>query len=214
MRLFAKYFFSAALSIGCASPVLAENEDLAKWEEVIKSGHFEKLEPQLEAARKEALEKNDYVRVAGIEELQTQISRKKALVGGSRYGNVASMNDAVRLQMLALQAQVERFAKKHKGKYPVALNKEFEEYFPAISINNSKSTAPFYNPFTKKQEWFAIKPLNSVQEAEAEPEAELPKGQIFYCPIKHGVTYAIIAGANDGKLLKAKNGLPLVMTKN
>ena len=110
-----------------------------------------------------------------------------------------------------LQTMVEKFAKQHHGKYPVVLNAEFKGYFPMITINKSNSTAPFFNPFTKKQEWFVIKPLANIEEVGS--EETLQKGQIIYCPINSGKTYAIIAGAADGKLMRNKDGQNLIMTR-
>ncbi|MBI2812104.1 MAG: hypothetical protein HYX67_14905 [Candidatus Melainabacteria bacterium] len=202
------------LAIVCISsclPVRAENEDVKEWESKVSAGKYTGLEKEIEAARQSALEKNDYVRVSAIEELQNEIKRRKGAAGGGKVDNATTLNEAVRMQMIMLQSMVEKFAKQHHGKYPIVLNEEFKGYFPMITINKSNSTAPFFNPFTKKQEWFAIKPLNSVEEA-SEEEA-LQKGQIMYCPVNHGSTYAIIAGAADGKLMRNKDGQNLIMSR-
>ena len=212
MRVLATLLISTAivLTYSCRL-VLAENEDVQEWQAQIAAGKYAGLEKQIEAARQSALEKSDYVRVSAIEELQNDIKRRKSAAGGAKVDNGATMNEAIRMQMLLLQTMVEKFAKKHNGKYPVALNAEFQNYFPMITINKSTSTAPFYNPFTKKQEWFVIKPLTKLDEAGE--EETLPKGQIVYCPIKNGASYAIIAGGADGKLIHNKDGQSLIMTK-
>lgn len=212
MRVLATFILSTTIVWSfCCSAGRAENEDLKEWQEQISAGKFAGVEKQIETARLTALEKNDYVRVSAIEELQNEIKRRKATAGGGKADSATTLNEAIRVQMIMLQTMVEKFGKQHHGKYPVVLNPEFKSYFPMITINKSTSTAPFYNPFTKKQEWFAIKPLTNIDEAES--EETLPRGQIIYCPIKNGATYAIIAGGADGKLIRNKDGQNLVMTR-
>lgn len=194
-----------------ASPAQAENEDVQEWQSKVSAGKYAGLEKDIEAARVSALEKNDYVRLSAIEELQNEIKRRKGAAGGAKVDNSATLNEAVRMQMIMLQSLVEKFAKQHHGKYPIILNEEFKGYFPMITINKSNSTAPFFNPFTKKQEWFAVKPISNLEEASE--EEVLQKGQIIYCPVNHGTTYAIIAGAADGKLMRNKDGQNLIMTR-
>lgn len=191
--------------------VMAENEDVQEWQAQIAAGKFAGIEKQIEAARQAAEEKNDYVRLSAIEELQNEIKRRKAAAGGAKVDNNATLNQAVRMQMLLLQTMLEKFAKQHHGKYPVALSPEFKDYFPMITINKSNSTAPFYNPFTKKQEWFAVKTAIQL-DAAIEVDA-LPRGQIVYCPTYNGTNYAIIAGGADGKLLRDKEGQNLIIKR-
>lgn len=212
MRVLTTFFVSTAiaLSFSCGA-CFADNEDLKEWQAQVAAGKYSTIEKQIETARQGALEKDDYVRVSAIEELQNEIKRRKAAAGGVKVDSATTLNEAVRMQMIMLQTMVEKFAKQHHGKYPVELSPEFKGYFPMVTINKSASTAPFYNPFTKKQEWFAIKPVTKVDEASE--EETLPKGQIVYCPIKGGVTYAIIAGGADGKLIRNKDGQSLIMTK-
>ncbi len=212
MRVLRTLLATLAVVCVCSSlPVRAENEDVKEWQSKVSAGKYAGLEKEIEAARQSALEKNDYVRVSAIEELQNEIKRRKGAAGGGKVDNATTLNEAVRMQMIMLQSMVEKFAKQHHGKYPFILNEEFKGYFPMITINKSNSTAPFFNPFTKKQEWFAIKPLNSVEEVSE--EEVLQKGQIIYCPVNHGSTYAIIAGAADGKLMRNKDGQNLIMTR-
>ncbi len=205
---------STTLAIACLCSCLAapaENEDVQEWQSKVSAGKYAGLEKEIEAARVSALDKNDYVRLSAIEELQNEIKRRKGAASGAKVDNATTLNEAVRMQMIMLQSLVEKFAKQHHGKYPIVLNEEFKGYFPMITINKSNSTAPFFNPFTKKQEWFAIKPINNVEEASE--EETLQKGQIMYCPVNHGSTYAIIAGAADGKLMRNKDGQNLIMTR-
>ncbi|CAN5487038.1 hypothetical protein BH10CYA1_BH10CYA1_23740 [soil metagenome] len=201
----------ATVCLCCGLPARAENEDVKEWESKVSAGKYAGLEKEIETARLSALEKNDYVRVSAIEELQNEIKRRKGAAGGGKVDNATTLNEAVRMQMIMLQSLVEKFAKQHHGKYPVVLNEEFKGYFPMITINKSNSTAPFFNPFTKKQEWFAIKALSSVEDASEEDV--LRKGEIIYCPVNYGSTYAIIAGAADGKLMRNKDGQNLIMTR-
>lgn len=120
-------------------------------------------------------------------------------------------DDAVKMQMKMLQSIAQRYARHHEGKYPVALDEGFKNCFPQITINHSKSTSPFYNPFTKKQEWFEVKPLEKIDKADDIQAAA--KGQIFYCPLSNGSNFAIVAGAHDGKLLRDKSGKIIILTK-
>jgi hypothetical protein len=117
--------------------------------------------------------------------------------------------DAVRMQMKMLQSMAQKYANKHGGKFPIALDDGFKNYFPQITINNSKSTSPFYNPFTKKQEWFEVKPVEKMDKTDEIQVAQ--KGQIIYCPLSNGTNFAIIAGARDGKLLRDKAGKVLIL---
>ncbi len=212
MRVLKTLLTTLALVCICSTlHAQAENEDVKEWQSKVSSGKYAGLEKEIETARLSALEKNDYVRVSAIEELQNEIKRRKGAAGGAKVDNATTLNEAVRMQMIMLQSMVEKFAKQHHGKYPIILNEEFKGYFPMITINKSNSTAPFFNPFTKKQEWFAIKPINAVEEANE--EEVLQKGQIVYCPVNHGSTYAIIAGAADGKLMRNKDGQNLIMTR-
>ncbi|HEY9731097.1 MAG TPA: hypothetical protein V6C89_04255 [Drouetiella sp.] len=212
MRVLATFILSTSLCWGlCCGAGWAENEDLKDWQAQISAGKFAGLEKQIETARVDALEKNDYVRVSAIEELQNEIKRRKSAAGGGKVDNATTMNEAIRVQMIMLQTMVEKFARQHHGKYPIVLSPEFQGYFPMITINKSTSTAPFYNPFVKKQEWFVVKPMGSLDEVES--EESLPKGQIVYCPVKNGSAYAIIAGGADGKLIRNKDGQNLILKR-
>jgi hypothetical protein len=204
-------FLTIAAIMCCCFPALAENEDVRAWESQIAAGKYVGIEKKIEAAKQEAQSKDDLVRVSALEELQNEIKRRKAAAGGIKTDNTTTLNDAVRMQMLGLQTMVEKFARQHHGKYPTTLTAEFKGYFPMITINKSNSTAPFFNPYTKKQEWFSIKPLGNVDEIDSEDV--LQKGQIVYMPIKQGAGYAIIAGANDGRLIRGNDGKVVVITR-
>jgi hypothetical protein len=204
-------FLTIAVIVCCCFPAVAENEDLRAWESQIAAGKYAGIEKKIEASKQEALSKDDLVRVSALEELEDEIKRRKAAASGTKTDNTTSLNDAVRMQMLGLQTMVEKFARQHHGKYPTTLTAEFKGYFPMITINKSNSTAPFFNPYTKKQEWFTIKPLSNVDEIDS--EEVLQKGQIVYIPIKQGTSYAIISGASEGKLLRGKDGKVVVITR-
>ena len=119
--------------------------------------------------------------------------------------------DAVRLQMKLLQEAVEKYARNHAGKYPVVLDDSFRTYFPQITFNNVKNMGPFFNPFTKKQQWFEVKQLSNI--AETGDIQAVPKGEMIYCSIAGGHNFAIVGGAHDGKMLRDKNGNFFVVTR-
>ncbi len=211
--MFTKKYLLTILTITyCILPVCADDEEQVRsWKSRIESRQYAGIEKEIETAKKEANDKNDLVRVSALEELQDQIKRGKAAASGAKIDNATTLDDAVKMQMAMLQSMAEKFARQHHGKYPIVLDEQFKGYFPMITFNKSNSTAPFFNPFTKKQEWFGVKPIDSIDKAA--DNQNLLKGQIVYCPVKQGTAYAIIGGAHDGKLLRDKTGQTLIMTK-
>jgi len=120
--------------------------------------------------------------------------------------------EAIRQEMKLLQAVVKKYGHEHSGKYPTALDATFKKYFANITIDGVKVARPFTNPFTRKPEWFEVKPVEDLGQISA--MNSIPKGKVWYCPLTNGNDYAIIAGDHiEHQLRDTDSTHPLIMSK-
>jgi hypothetical protein len=125
--------------------------------------------------------------------------------------NNEANEDAVRLEMRYLHAAVKKYGRDHAGKYPTVFDNNFKKYFLAITLNG-KPIGPFINPFTKKPDWFEVKPIDDLNKVSA--MTSIPRGKIWYCPLTNGADYAIIAGDHvDHPIKDPKTNEALIISK-
>jgi hypothetical protein len=121
-------------------------------------------------------------------------------------------NIAVRNNMLAVQVGLETYAKEHDGKYPTVVDEAFKASFRKPNSVNLDGPV---NPFTNKAEWPTVGGgAASLEAAKNSPPAQLKPGEIYYCPIAGGESYAIMGGSQEGTpIMNSITGKPFTLTK-
>ncbi len=133
-------------------------------------------------------------------------------------GRGISMNSLVKGNMRTVQIAAESFATDNGGIYPISA-KQLSPYLPggSLEIGGKQGTMPV-NPINTAEKSLVDGPVILSSKAIADlrerriSKSPLKPGQVEYCAVENGASYAVIGANSDGMQIPGVGGRVLVLS--
>ena len=115
------------------------------------------------------------------------------------HARIQQLDSDVRTAMQRVQWAVEHFAADHGSDvYPSKIDDDFKSYMPGGQDGTRPAPVGPVNVFSGKNEFPKLGEIKDVHAFRHGARIDCEPGQIFYCQLEGGKSYAIYGGAADG----------------